>query len=280
MNDVPLDPVENNRQGRHSPGADGDEARRADGQPAEPDELPFGYGILPSTPAHPAARPREEKRVEPVEAVPSASPERKSCEKREAPPRKAEPKGEELPFGYGILEGTRSEEAEETTRGPSQPAPSPRKEAIATPREPSPAPAAAAEPMEGTGPAKARLDQEPEKSSTPGPAADEEEEEIFQFSLVEPPEEPEGEDDFEKLVPPGPLEEVKFEEELRPRPRRRRPRRRRKRVVEAESRPAEPPAAPAAVPSRRRRVATVVAVWAGAVAALALIIWLILNLAQ
>jgi len=251
--------------------------------PATPEELPFGYGIIPiESPPEEKPQPHEGQAREP-ETVRPPDGESSRTEVRKTS-KAPEPQGEELPFGFGILEAP-----EDQTGAGRSPVVADRIAALS-------GKSVTEEPKDRTVPAAGTSPEEPVASGLPGARGDSvspapeppatlapevlSEEEIFQFSLAEPPEEPE-EDEFERLVPPGPLEEVRFDEELRARSRRRRPRRRRRRMVEAEKEVAVQPQVVAPVePTRRRPTGRFIVLAVGAVAVLVFLVWLALTLAR
>lgn len=142
-------------------------------------------------------------------------------------------KPQRLPFGAGILPEDPSP-ASNTSKTSPEPEPSapahpprPEEPVLETPtssRAPAPEPSAPAAPVAESPPeAEAESDNNARESDEEDEAS-ETDDDIPRYTIVDPPDEPE-EDDFDR-VPPGPMTEVRFEEDRPSRRRFARPRRR------------------------------------------------------
>jgi len=169
---------------------------------------------------------------------------------------------EDIPFGHGLIDADAGPEVPpEPAAAPSEPQqPSEKAE------DPPPAPAPAA-PGEGEDAAEGLVGAVEDENDLVGPDLD--------FDIVDPPE-GEEEDDFEKVVLPGPTQEVEYgERRWRPGARGRRPRRRPSKKTPQRERKPEPVVEP---PPEKRPRWSVVAAVVGALAAAVAIIWFIMRL--
>ena len=148
-------------------------------------------------------------------------------------------KRQRLPFGAGILpqESSVTSETPKTapeagsTRAPEETAPEkPVRESPTSETVPAPEPVASDEavrPQEGAADSSAEAEAKVEAdagASGEAEEAPETDEDIPDYKIVDPPDEPE-EDDFDN-IPPGPMQEVRFDDGFPPRRRFARPRKR------------------------------------------------------